>query len=232
MNTSKTSVISVVLGLAMWVIITLLILKPNDYEPVVAFELPIVQDIEDTKEEPKEYNEPVITGVVKEKVVEKAMPIILVKNSDTVSDSMKTRLRYYNYHSTFDRNVEIEYDYTVWWEWLDPIVNYAINKTKNLPHPNWGLMWLDLAKTRSIESSMYNVSQRWAWDEIWICQLRYTYHKNFMDSSDFSDPYNQIDYCVDVYLDWYYRLRGKRSISSVRSARAARNSVSNRFNKL
>ena len=34
-----------------------------------------------------------------------------------------------------------------------------------------------------------------------ICQLYYRYHKNFIDSPEFQDPYKQMDYCIGVWKD-------------------------------
>lgn len=32
-----------------------------------------------------------------------------------------------------------------------------------------------------------------------ICQLNNTYHAQFINSSEFQDPYKQLDYCIEVY---------------------------------
>jgi hypothetical protein len=143
------------------------------------------------------------------------------------------RLRYEDQHTTFNRELPQEYDYTVGWDLIDPIVNYAIHATKDLPHPNGGLMWLDLVKTWSLENSRFSVVQQWPADERGICQLRYVYHKSFMDSQEFFDAYAQIDYCTDIYLDRYNRTHIKwQKITNVRSTWANRQLASERFNKL
>ena len=35
--------------------------------------------------------------------------------------------------------------------------------------------------------------------DYWLCQLNYRYNKKFINSSDFSDPYKQLDYCYEKY---------------------------------
>lgn len=35
----------------------------------------------------------------------------------------------------------------------------------------------------------------------WFCQLYYTYHKEFINSAEFKDPYKQLDYCLGVWED-------------------------------
>ena len=126
-----------------------------------------------------------------------------------------------------------KYDYTVWWEWLDDIVNYAYEQTKDLPHPNWWLMWLDLVKTWSLENARFSVSAEWTTDEKGICQLRYKYHKTFMDKQEFFDPYAQVDYCIEVYMDRYNRTRlNWQKIYQVRAARSIRDKASSRFKLL
>jgi len=146
--------------------------------------------------------------------------------------SIAGRLRYEKYHITYNRSLPQRYDYTVGWDGLDPIVNYAINATEKLPHPDGGVMWLDLVKTWSLENSRFAVAQNWPADELWICQLRYKYHKDFMDSQEFFDPYSQIQYCVDVYLDWYYRKRWSQPLSNVRTQWSVRDRASDRFTRL
>ncbi len=126
-----------------------------------------------------------------------------------------------------------KYDYTVWGDWLDPIVNYAYEQTKDLPHPDWWLMWLDLVKTWSMENTRFSAVQEWAADEKGICQLRYRYHKTFMDTQDFFDPYKQVDYCIEVYMDRYNRTRHNgQKIHQVRAARSIRDRASSRFKLL
>lgn len=41
----------------------------------------------------------------------------------------------------------------------------------------------------------------WHYD-YWLCQLNYQWHKNFINSEDFKNPYKQLDYCLWVYQDW------------------------------
>ncbi len=153
----------------------------------------------------------------------------LIENEYVLTPAMESRLQYKDQHSTFDRHWLQVYDYTVWGAGLDPIANYMIMKTKDLPSPYGWVMWLELAKTRSQENVMLSMIQQWPWDERGICQLRYRYHKPFMDSPEFFDPYNQIDYCVDVYRDRYNKKRYVRSIQSVRAGRTERAKHAGRF---
>lgn len=74
---------------------------------------------------------------------------------------------------------------------------------------------------------LYNVvspaNENWTRDH-WICQLNDKYHSPFISSREFQDPYKQVDYCWEVWLDankkkkmpWraYYKMeeRGKNVI--------------------
>jgi len=39
----------------------------------------------------------------------------------------------------------------------------------------------------------------WWYHAKWLCQLYPIRHKDFINSSDFQDPYKQIDYCIEVW---------------------------------
>lgn len=41
----------------------------------------------------------------------------------------------------------------------------------------------------------------WGYHAYGICQLYYKYHKLFIDSPEFDDPYKQMDYCMWVWMD-------------------------------
>lgn len=41
----------------------------------------------------------------------------------------------------------------------------------------------------------------WLWVDAWLCQLNSKYHKKFIGSEDFEDPYKQMDYCIGVRKD-------------------------------
>ena len=45
----------------------------------------------------------------------------------------------------------------------------------------------------------------WTWFDgeraYWICQLYYTYHKSFIDSPEMDNPYKQMDYCIEIWIN-------------------------------
>lgn len=63
----------------------------------------------------------------------------------------------------------------------------------------YDLWWIEFVKLIECEN--------WRWDpnrvsktyDHWLCQLHYSYNKKFIDSSDFKDPYKQLDYCYEKY---------------------------------
>lgn len=71
---------------------------------------------------------------------------------------------------------------------IQDYVNYAYN-----------LWWIEFVKLIECEN--------WRWDpkrvsstrDYWLCQLNYRYNKKFINSSDFVDPYKQLDYCYEKY---------------------------------
>lgn len=58
-------------------------------------------------------------------------------------------------------------------------------------------------------------AENWWWhrdrvsptSDYWLCQLHYKRHKNFIDSEEFKDPINQIEYCQEVWEDAYKKWR-------------------------
>ncbi len=148
-----------------------------------------------------------------------------------VSEEILARLRFKKYHTTFNRNMEMELKYNVWGEGeIQDIINYAYQKTKDLPHPTLGVLWKEMVKTRSMENDRYSPMKRWNWDERGICQLRYLRHSPYMDSPEFADPYGQIDYCVDVYLDRYHVKRHNgQKLQNVWSAWTVKDRAKSRF---
>jgi hypothetical protein len=39
----------------------------------------------------------------------------------------------------------------------------------------------------------------------WICQINKKFHKKFMSSEEFNNPFYQIDYCRELRLNWKKR---------------------------
>ena len=64
---------------------------------------------------------------------------------------------------------------------------------------------------RSTMGAIFRVNiiecENWRWDpnrvsatnDHWLCQLHYSYNKEFINSPDFKDPYKQLDYCYEKY---------------------------------
>lgn len=79
-------------------------------------------------------------------------------------------------------------------------VNYAYNK--------WGIDFVKLIECENWRRDPYRVSST---HDHWICQLHYSYNKDFIDSEDFHDVYKQIDYCYEKYKVnpnlWYWPSR-------------------------
>jgi len=67
-------------------------------------------------------------------------------------------------------------------------VNYAYNV--------WGI---DFVKLIECENGAWDPKKVSATHDHWLCQLNYSYNKKFINSTDFSDPYKQIDYCYEKY---------------------------------
>ena len=67
-------------------------------------------------------------------------------------------------------------------------VNYAYN-----------LWWMDFVKLIECENGVWDPKRISKTRDHWLCQLNYRYNKSFINSSDFSDPYKQLDYCYEKY---------------------------------
>ena len=67
-------------------------------------------------------------------------------------------------------------------------VNYAYNL--------WGI---DFVKLIECENGVWDPKRVSSTQDHGLCQLNYKYNKKFINSSDFSDPYKQLDYCYEKY---------------------------------
>ena len=63
----------------------------------------------------------------------------------------------------------------------------------------YSLWWLDFVKLIECENGAWDPKKVSATHDHWLCQLNYSYNKKFINSTDFSDPYKQIDYCYEKY---------------------------------
>ena len=78
------------------------------------------------------------------------------------------------------------------WYASDSVIQDYVNYAYNL----WGIEFVKLIEC-----------ENWKWDpkrvsstrDYWLCQLNYRYNKKFINSSDFADPYKQMDYCYEKY---------------------------------
>ena len=78
-----------------------------------------------------------------------------------------------------------------WYSSDSVIQDYA-----NYAYEIWGIDFVKLIEC-----------ENWRWDpnrvskthDHWLCQLNYKYNKKFINSSDFKDPYKQLDYCYEKY---------------------------------
>lgn len=60
----------------------------------------------------------------------------------------------------------------------------------------WGI---DFVKLIECENGRWDPKRVSKTHDHWLCQLHYKYNKKFIDSSDFNDPYKQLDYCYEKY---------------------------------
>lgn len=108
--------------------------------------------------------------------------------------------------------------YKTIFETTDPrqaIINYAYTKG-----------WLDFLLTLDWENWQWTTGRRsniiwanWYWD-FGICQLNYKYHKDFINSDNFKDPYKQIDYCLEVWQDAIKKWRLKTTFYAYKNRMA------------
>ena len=60
----------------------------------------------------------------------------------------------------------------------------------------WGIDFVKLIECENWRRDPERVSKT---HDHWLCQLNYKYNKKFINSSEFSDPYRQLDYCYEKY---------------------------------
>lgn len=78
------------------------------------------------------------------------------------------------------------------WYASDSIVqDYA-----NYAYEIWGM---DFVKLIECENGMWDPKRISKTNDHWLCQLHYSYNKEFINSPDFKDPYKQLDYCYEKY---------------------------------
>lgn len=102
--------------------------------------------------------------------------------------------------------IKVPYAITKVWasDNIQQIVNYAYNISKDKA-------WLDMVLTFDYENGLWTTDRVSKWvSKAWyrdygICQLNYQWHKKFIESEDFKDPYKQLDYCYKVWQDAYTR---------------------------
>ena len=63
----------------------------------------------------------------------------------------------------------------------------------------YSLWWLDFVKLIECENWQWNPSRVSKTNDHGLCQLNYKYNKDFINSSDFNNPYKQLDYCYEKY---------------------------------
>lgn len=80
-------------------------------------------------------------------------------------------------------------------------ITYTVNKLKENGFNNW----MDIVTTWQHEGDWqpeaYNGANSNGTFDKGICQLNSAYHSNYINSPEFQDPYNQIDYCMSVAMD-------------------------------
>lgn len=57
--------------------------------------------------------------------------------------------------------------------------------------------WLEFVKMIECENWNRDLNKISATNDYWLCQLNYTYNKNFILSPRFKDPFKQLDYCYE-----------------------------------
>lgn len=68
-------------------------------------------------------------------------------------------------------------------------------------------LWKDALLTFTWENTKWTIDRpsthTWFdWNRAyWFCQLYMTYHRDFINSQEFRDPYKQLDYCIWVWKD-------------------------------
>ena len=78
------------------------------------------------------------------------------------------------------------------WYATDSVIQDYVNYAYEI----WGI---DFVKLIECENGTWDPNKISKTHDHWLCQLNYKYNKNFINSSDFSDPYKQLDYCYEKY---------------------------------
>ena len=78
------------------------------------------------------------------------------------------------------------------WYATDSVVQDYVNYAYDI----WGI---DFVKLIECENGAWDPNKVSRTHDHWLCQLNYKYNKKFINSSDFSDPYKQLDYCYEKY---------------------------------
>ena len=79
------------------------------------------------------------------------------------------------------------------WYATDSVVQDYVNYAYDI----WGM---DFVKLIECENGRWDPKRVSKTHDHGLCQLNYKYNKNFINSSDFSDPYKQLDYCYEKKL--------------------------------
>lgn len=74
--------------------------------------------------------------------------------------------------------------------------NSDIQNYVNYAYYLWGM---DFVKLIECENGTWDPKKVSSTHDHWLCQLNYSFNKKFINSSDFSDPYKQIDYCYEKF---------------------------------
>ena len=104
------------------------------------------------------------------------------KKSELKQEIVK-KLSVYRHEWKDERNEWLSYMYEKSWYDKDMILTFLSE------NDNMGL-------NRPSNATWFNGQRAY-----WICQLYYTYHKDFINSEDFKNPYRQMDYCIWVWKD-------------------------------
>lgn len=78
------------------------------------------------------------------------------------------------------------------WYATDSVIQDYVNYAYEI----WGI---DFVKLIECENGTWDPNKISKTHDHWLCQLNYKYNKNFINSSDFSNPYKQLDYCYEKY---------------------------------
>jgi hypothetical protein len=80
-------------------------------------------------------------------------------------------------------------------------ITYTANKLIENGFDNWKDILATFQHESDYQVMALNTANRNGTYDKGLCQLNSAYHKPFIESEDFKDPYKQIDYCVSVAVD-------------------------------